>query len=393
MIHVYYGLDAAGSTNALIDAAAPFYSLSQDSRVLIKPNIVAASRNWLGVNTRPQVVEALIRRLQDIGVREITVADGSGVGHSATEAFRILGYDAIAERYGVSLLDIEKDEFVSRPTRCSGPFRELQVSRTVAESDFVVNIPVLKAHGETKLTCSLKNLKGVMPKEMKPKFHSVDLHRAIVQLNSVIDADFILVDGAYGDLSSELGGNPVEMGIMAAGTDPLEMDAFAAASIGFEPADIIHLAHYADFRGINLGDYRPEIRELNRPAEEKQFTADTGILDRFPCRVTAEHVCCTCRGNLIFALKRLQERGALSPDHHFYIGRISQGSMMGSREQRSTRILAGDCAIRRSAEARTVNKPPQTLHGPRDQKSPAIVPIPGCPPDPGKIIQSLISHI
>jgi len=393
MIHVFYGLDAAGSTNALIDAAAPFYTLSQHSRVLIKPNIVAAKREWLGVNTRPQVVEAVIRRLQDIGVRKITVADGSGVGHSASEAFRILGYDAIAERYGVSLLDIEKDEFVSCQTRCSGPFRKLQVSRTVAESDFVVNIPVLKAHGETKLTCSLKNLKGVMPKDMKPKFHSVDLHRAIVQLNSVIGADFILVDGAYGDLSSELGGNPVEMGIMAAGSDPLEIDAFAAASIGFKPSDIMHLAHYADFRGIDLTDYQPEVRELNRPAEQKQFTADTGILDRFPCRVTAEGVCCTCRGNLIFALKRLQERGALTHDQHFYIGRISPDSADGFREGRSTRILVGDCAIRRSAEARTVNKPSQTLHGPRDQKSPTIIPIPGCPPDPGKILQSLISNM
>lgn len=391
MIHVYYGLDAAGSTDALIDAAAPFHALSRHSKVLIKPNIVAARRNWLGVNTRPQVVEAVIRRLQDVGVREITVADGSGVGHSASKAFRILGYDVVAERYGVRLLDIEKDEFVSRPTRCSGPFRELQVSRTVAESDFVINIPVLKAHGETKLTCSLKNLKGVMPKDMKPKFHSVDLHRAIAQLNTVVSADFILVDGAYGDLSNELGGNPVEMGIMAAGTDPLEADAFAAVSIGFEPADIIHLAHYAEFRGINLADYRPEVRELNRPAEQKKFTADTGILERFPCRVTAEGVCCTCRGNLIFALKRLQDRDALTPDQHFYIGKISPDSAEGFREERNPRILIGDCAIRRSAEARSGAGAPQSPHCPRDHDGPAVISVPGCPPDPGGIIRSLLN--
>lgn len=389
MIHVYYGVDAAGSTNALIDAAAPFRSLSRHAKVLIKPNIVAARSNWLGVNTRPQVVEAVIRRLQDIGVREITVADGSGIGHSASKAFKILGYDAIAGRYGVRLFDIEKDEFISRPTRCSGPFRKLQVSRTVAESDFVINIPVLKAHGETKLTCSLKNLKGVMPKDMKPKFHSVDLHRAIVQLNTVIGADFIFVDGAYGDLSNELGGNPVEMGIMAAGSDPLEIDAFAAASIGFKPSDIIHLAHYADFRGIDLGDYQPEVKELNRPAMQEQFTADTGMLERFPCRVTAEGVCCTCRGNLIFALKRLQERGVLSPGQHFYIGRISGDSAGDFREGRSTRILVGDCAIRMSAKAGSDNL--QAPEGSSDRNDSAVIPIPGCPPDPGKIIETLLS--
>lgn len=370
MISVYYGTDPFESVDALLNDLKPLEHLSTGAKVVIKPNLVIESRNWLGADTRPAVVEAVIRRLKERGIKDITVADGSGVGHSSTRAFKVLGYDDIAARYGIRLLDIEKDDFVTRPTGCPGPFKSLRISRTVAEADYLINIPVLKAHGETRLTCSLKNLKGIMPKEMKPRFHNVDLHRAIAQLNTTVSADLILVDGVYGDLSSEMGGTPVELGIMTAGTDPLEVDVFAAGVLGLSPADILHLARYAEWRGVDPAAFVPEVRHLNRPAEVKTFTVDTDPFKRLPCTVISEGACCTCRGSLAFALKRLSEAGGLSRKQIFLNGR--RGIEKTTDDGRRVIVAVGDCAIRQIEKAGTEGN---------------VITVPGCPPGTEEIVR------
>jgi uncharacterized protein (DUF362 family) len=387
MIYLHYGTDPKESVEALIAAAGlPLEGLSSYSKVVIKPNIVLSKKNWLGADTRPNVVEAVICFLKDLGVRNITVADGSGVGNSATEAFDLLGYTDMAKKYGVKLLDIEKDRFVSKPTKISGPFKTLEISRTVADCDFLINIPVLKAHCQTRITCALKNMKGTMPKGMKPKFHSVDLHRSIAQLNTVVTADLILVDGAFGDLSSELGGNPVEMGIMALGTDPLEIDVFAAGSLGFTPKEIGYIRHFAEYRGVDLASYSPRTKKLNRPKVEKQFSAERDPYRQFPCTVSAEGACCTCEGNLIFALKRLNEAGKLSRDQHFVLGRrriqrgrLQRGTEEQKREQKAgQRIIAvGKCAVERIREMENIAE--------KDE----IWVIKGCPPEVRDIVEEL----
>ncbi len=424
MIFVYYSSDPQEAVDALLDAptgatngaissgkgrgaeterrqkssgergADPLAGLGRQSRVVIKPNLVVAKRQWIGADTRPEVVEAIVRRLQARGVTDITVADGSGVGHSASRAFDMLGYDELARRYGIRLLDIEKDSFVSRSTAVGGPFRKLQISRTAAECDFLINVPVLKAHGETKLTCSLKNLKGLMPKEMKPRFHSVDLHKAIAQLNSIVAADLIIVDGAYGDLNSEMGGSPVEMGIMTAGTDPLEIDTFAAKTLGFAAKQITHLRHYAGYRGVDLDSFRPRVVELNSPTQQTQFNADTDPLSRYPCTVSAEGSCCTCRANLVFALKRLNERGELSRDQYIINGKrgelpgeLSSGAGAGGKRGRNGKIIAvGDCAVQRAGK---VLKRFESDSQRSVWRVPRVTEIAGCPPETVTIVESL----
>jgi uncharacterized protein (DUF362 family) len=349
MLRLYYGSDPTAAMPALLEGTRALDGLSAGSRVLIKPNLVVSSGNWLGADTRPETVEALIRVLQDRGVRRITVADGAGMGHSASKAFKTVGYERLARQYGVRLADVEKGQFVSRRPPLDGPFSSLPVSRYAAEADLLINVPVLKAHGETGITCALKNLKGLMTRRMKSAFHGADLHRAIAQLASAVERSLVVVDGGYGDLRSETGGTPVELGMMAVGDDPLEIDAFAAERLGFEPRDIGYISHYAAFRGLKAEALRPAVQALNGPAEAPRYNADTDQFARFPCSVDAGGVCCTCRGNLLFALQRLSGEAKLLRASHFIIGR-GQGaaSAAGDGPGGSRRTVAvGDCALKR----------------------------------------------
>lgn len=296
----------------------------QDDRVFIKPNLVASRKNWAGIDTDPRVIEALVKALAERGVRRITVGDGSGMGQSASRAFDYCGYTDMAARYGFRLLDIEKGDFVKVPVKVDGPFRELEISRAIVESDVFVNVPVMKAHSQTLVTCSLKNLKGAMPRYMKTRFHSVDLERAITQLNSVLKPDLILADGLKGDLSSELGGYPVDMGRIILGTDPVAIDSVVADILGYAPRDIRHIAYAAD-AGLGTCDLEKiGIRSLNRPAEERHFAPPPHFSKRFPCTVIAEGACCTCTGNLVFALERLHRQGLLSKRVRIIAGQLSE---------------------------------------------------------------------
>ncbi|MFW6137971.1 MAG: DUF362 domain-containing protein [Spirochaetota bacterium] len=338
-----YGSHIEDMVRRLVEAADPFGGLSAGAQVVIKPNLVISRSRWEGVNTHPQVVETLIQLLKEKGIGSITVADGSGMGHSATKAFEVCGYSRVAQKYGVELVDLEKDKFITRKPSIKGPFSSLYIAKTVARSDFLINVPVMKAHGQTKITCSLKNLKGVMPRSMKTSFHGKDLHMAIAQLNSVVSADFILVDGIYGDLTSETGGTPVAINTMLAGYHPLEVDAFVARRLGFAPFDILHIRHFAGAAGAEESSLSTGVQYLNRPVRQQKLRVDTNQFRRYRCRVTSQGACCTCQGNLMFALERLSKSRSLSSSQHFAIGQ----KVNVEHTNHETIICVGECAAKR----------------------------------------------
>ena len=55
---------------------------------------------------------------------------------------------------------------------------KLNVCERAANIDFLINVPVLKGHCQTKITCALKNMKGLIPNTEKRHFHAMGLHEA-----------------------------------------------------------------------------------------------------------------------------------------------------------------------------------------------------------------------
>ena len=48
---------------------------------------------------------------------------------------------------------------------CQG--MELKICDEAMKLDFLINVPVMKGHCQTKITCALKNMKGLDPKSPK----------------------------------------------------------------------------------------------------------------------------------------------------------------------------------------------------------------------------------
>ncbi|MDR0197317.1 MAG: DUF362 domain-containing protein, partial [Oscillospiraceae bacterium] len=185
-IIVNYRKDILGGTLEALRASNLGELVKPGARVSLKPNMVLARPPSEGATTHPEVAEALIIFLREKGVKDIEIIESAWVGDDTKRVYRVCGYDGLSEKYGVRLYDLKDDGI--RKVR-AGEY-EFEVFKKATETDFLINIPVLKAHCQTRMTCCLKNLKGCISDREKRRFHTMGLHRPIAYLNSVIKTRF-----------------------------------------------------------------------------------------------------------------------------------------------------------------------------------------------------------
>jgi uncharacterized protein (DUF362 family) len=101
--------------------------------------------------------------------------------------------------------------------------------------DYLINVPVLKGHCQTGMTCCIKNLKGCISDSEKRRFHTMGLMKPIAALGTVLKPALQVVDSVCGDLSFEEGGNPVVANRVMLGFDPVLVDSYGAKLLGFAP--------------------------------------------------------------------------------------------------------------------------------------------------------------
>jgi uncharacterized protein (DUF362 family) len=302
-IIIAYGSNASLMTKALlqridIQAMLP----NKQASIALKPNLVVAVTADSGATTHPEIVVAIIEHLQGLGYRTIRIVESAWVGDSTKEGFRVNGYNQISKQYKVPLVDVKDDEYIKK-TVDGIP---MEVSRTILETDFLISLPVLKGHCQTAMTCALKNMKGVLSDRSKRLFHTLGLNRPIAALNKVRAADLIIVDSLNGDLDFEEGGNPVETNRMFACRDSVLCDSYGASLMGFENQDIPYIGLAEDL-GVGSADLSKAVLvQLNEPSDEapSKPSGRANYLGKF---TEPDSACSACYGNLIHALKRLDE--------------------------------------------------------------------------------------
>ena len=276
-----------------------------DCRIGVKPNLVVAAKASGGAVTHPEMVAGVLAYLQRHGFRRIEVLDGSWVGDSTERACEVSGIGAVCRKYGVPFTDLQRD--AARP--CDAAGLPMRVCARALDTEFLINMPVLKGHCQTKVTCALKNLKGLLPNAEKRRFHALGLHKPIAHLNTVLTNGLILVDNICGDLDFEEGGNPVTMDRIFACKDPVLCDAFACRVMGYRSEEVPYIG-LAEQLGVGCADLsKAELIALNEgSAEEHASSRRVQALGR--C-IAPREACSACYGSLIYALSRMEQRGTL----------------------------------------------------------------------------------
>lgn len=307
-IFIIYGEDYIQMTKSLLEAAGLAEQIGDpQKRIGIKPNLVAPVPASEGGTTHSEVVEGLLQYLQEHGFEHLTIMEGSWVGDKTGEAFEVCGYRKLTEKYGVRFIDTQKEPTVS--VDCAG--MELHVCRCAREVDFLINVPVMKGHCQTRITCALKNMKGLLPNSEKRRFHAEGLHRPIACLSKGIRQDFILVDSICGDLNFEDGGNPTVMNRLFAAADPVLCDAWVCRLLHYETGEVPYIG-IAEELGVGSADLtQAVIRELNQPVCDMSLP-DTRKVMRLAELAEEVDSCSACYGYLLPALDMLDKEGLLA---------------------------------------------------------------------------------
>jgi len=259
-LYVMYGKEIAAMTLRLAEEANLAALIGdRGRRIGLKPNLVTAKPASSGATTHPEIAAGLIAYLKKNGFNNLVILEGSWTGGSTADAFKVCGYRKLAGEAGVELIDTKRDK--TKTCDCKG--MKLEICESALAIDFMINLPVLKGHCQTRLTCALKNNKGLIPDREKSRFHTLGLAKPIAHLNTVLRSDFIVVDGICGDPDSELGGNPLYGGRLLAARDPVLCDAWAASLMGYT-LDAIPYIGLAEKLGIGSADlHRAKVRELS----------------------------------------------------------------------------------------------------------------------------------
>jgi len=236
--------------------------LSRKKPILIKPNYINSRHPSTGITTDSGVIEGVVQFLRERNVEDICIGEGSGFADTF-HAFKVAGVDAVAQRWGVKLVDLNKDEFVEVNPPNPLSLRRVRVAKTALEST-IISVPKLKTHRMTTVTLSLKNMMGTLAS--KGSMHmGTSLSERIVDLASVLKPSISVVDGIIACEGHETSGNPVEMNLVMAGKDPVAVDAVGSAVMGISPTDVKHLL-LAEKKGLGTC-HLEEITVLGEPLE------------------------------------------------------------------------------------------------------------------------------
>jgi Uncharacterized conserved protein len=304
---VSYGNDPYRMGYGLMEYLKINSFVQKDKKIAIKPNLVVAKPSDSGATTSPGLVEGVISYLRDSGFSNITIMEGSWIGDSTKRAFEVCGYNKLSSKYSVPLVDLKTDSTV----QFTHNGITIKICKAALDADFLINMPVLKAHCQTLMTCALKNLKGCIPDNEKRHFHTLGLHKPIAILNKFLRPALTIVDGIMGDLTFEEGGTPVRMDRIIAGVDPVLIDSYVASLMGYSVGEVEYIIE-AEKLGVGSTDLsKAEVIELNKDNKPTfKFTPDNRVA-RLAKYINENQACSACYGSLIHALNRMDESHAL----------------------------------------------------------------------------------
>jgi uncharacterized protein (DUF362 family) len=209
--------------------------------VLVKPNLITSHTYETGITTDPIVVEAIIRKVQDLGKRVVVVETEGGIT-SPDIAIHETGMMEAIERLGSEYVNMRKlNNKVELCVEEPRSLKKFKVARIATESA-IITVPSMKTLRSTIISMGLKNMFGMLTTQRKFIMHRHGMDKVIYDICKTLPPTLSIIDGFYG----KSGGGPwsgeaVKMGTIIAGNDPVAVDSTAARCIGIDPMTIDHV--------------------------------------------------------------------------------------------------------------------------------------------------------
>jgi uncharacterized protein (DUF362 family) len=182
----------------------------------------------------------------EAGAKRVRVMDYP-FGGTAKSAYAISGIAEAVEAAGgeMHVMSVSKYKVVDIPQ--GRDITTVIIYPDILEADLLINVPIAKDHGSTRLTLGCKNLMGVI---LDRNMMHINLSQRIADLISLVRPTLTVIDAvriltANGPTGGDLG-DVKQMDTVIASRDIVAADAYATTLFGLTGADISYIQASAD---------------------------------------------------------------------------------------------------------------------------------------------------
>lgn len=228
----------------VLDQLGGFENLIEvNQKVFIKLNCVGPFEPQMGITTHPEFVRAVIRLVKQ-RTFNIVIGDNPAT-KDIIYTLKKCGIYKVIQDEDIPIFDGTVSAFIENPTYNN--YSKFEVSKEIIDCDVLINLPKLKTHSLTYVTCAEKNLFGFIYGLSKAAWHVRanntlefcdalnDLYGAI--LNEFKNKKMIhICDGIIG-LEGEgpsTGGNSINSKVILASIDAISLDRVAVEIMGLD---------------------------------------------------------------------------------------------------------------------------------------------------------------
>jgi uncharacterized protein (DUF362 family) len=217
--------------------------VQKGQKVLIKPNIGWDVIPELAANTNPLLIKRIIEQCFRAGASEVYVFDHTC--DNWVNCYKNSGIEKAAKAAGAKVVPAGSENYFQEIGIPGGiVLKNAKVHEVLLETDVFINVPVLKDHNSTRMTCCLKNMMGVVWD--RGYWHSNNLNQCIADYAlfekkpalNVIDCYNVMVKHGPQGVSKE---DIVQMKSQIITTDWVAGDTAAARMLNIVPEKIEYI--------------------------------------------------------------------------------------------------------------------------------------------------------
>lgn len=210
--------------------------------VLIKSNVCGMYHPDI------KIIEQLLEFFAPLAKR-IVIGETDSMIRTPVTQFKGLGITDLVEHFDeVEAMNLIEDEILHLNVPSPHAVSQLPIPKLVRESDLLVNVAKTGTHSNTKLTCALKNLFGLLAEKRKYSvYHPVGVDRVIADLMKIVRCDLNVVESRDQ---------------IIVGLDPLMVDICACGFLDIDPLRVEHLKLVSEDRNEKLGDVITRLKIL-----------------------------------------------------------------------------------------------------------------------------------
>ncbi|MGK7942055.1 MAG: DUF362 domain-containing protein [Crocosphaera sp.] len=207
--------------------------------VLLKPNLLTASRPGKECITRPEIVYCIAKMVKALGGKPF-IGD-SPTFNSAAGVIKASEYRPLIAELDLPIVELHSKLYSSK----GKTFAHLMLSQEAMEADVIINLPKVKSHAQVTLTLGVKNLFGCVPGKTKALWHmdigSDNNHFAtmLVETAQTISPNLTIIDGIIGhEGNGPNNGKPRHLGWLGASANVFALDRSIVDILNVDPASV-----------------------------------------------------------------------------------------------------------------------------------------------------------